>query len=167
MHGQETMFTPPLPAPQSFSTNPLSLLSRSTRSPARKRSRFKKNSPTGTNLPIFPLFSFLLNFISNTRTAHNTESTRRRRYSISPAVRGREYDIYLLAVPTLVLVSRKNSARVFFYSIATRINSFEIVLPSFNYTTFFTTMFVRYTTKIRHLNFRKRNCNGLNLLYRV
>lgn len=113
--------SPPRFRPRSLFQRTLSLspLSRSTRSPARKRSRFKKNSPTGTNLPIFPLFSFLLNFISNTRTAHNTESTRRRRYSISPAVRGREYDIYLLAVPTLVLVSRKNSARVFFYSIAT------------------------------------------------
>lgn len=136
MHGQETMFTPPppllppLPAPQSFSTNPppLSLFSRPTRSPARKRSRFKKNSPTGIGIfQCSPVFLFLFTpfyFISNTGACaptlppqHGTST----RHSISPAVsvRGRKYDISARGSTTLVVVSGKNSPRVFFYSIAT------------------------------------------------
>lgn len=131
MHGQETMFTPPSASgPTVFFNEPPSPPSLSSRAPLDRRlgndrdlRRILPPELESSNVPLFS-FSFLLNFISNTGACaptlppqHGTST----RHSISPAVsvRGRKYDISARGSTTLVVVSGKNSPRVFFYSIAT------------------------------------------------
>lgn len=162
---------PPLPAPQSFSTNPppLSLFSRPTRSPARKRSRFKKNSPTGIGIfqcsPVF-LFLFTQLHFQHGRVCSDSSATTRNinaSLDFSRRLRAREKIRYICSrfhdarrcfgeklAPSFLLFNchelhtgQTVSKRTPLPSFET-FDRFEIVLPSFDYTTFLPRC---YTTK--------------------